>query len=673
MKSFFKNTVIFMCMSAAFSAHAEPAIPDRPSIPHQTQIIPPPPVYVQPELAAVPEAPGVVTAPIYPTEPTKNWTYMDPPTKFITPPSLSILRGGRWGGVSSLMYFDSTKEEALAAIESAKALLPFFGRTDFMHYREASSSVYRVKSTDDFDKFMRNEDGTLNTVTVQNLAGGLVPTVALQIDQASNEYTPLTRETIERLQDVVAGRGTIVDGQRYDAIYIHGTGLTVTAGAWYKNGSSWDLAGNGSELPLIDSGYETQLIAIDEAAPTFPAYQDYVDQHSEAIVAYNAASAAYPALLEQYYIQSAEYAEYLDAYSAWQSTSAQISAQNSELIQQSLAAHGIAVAAYEGQMLEHLATAVAAIPGLTGMGGGYAPGTDAAAFGPAAIAAGDRSTAMGVDAFAVGVSSTAMGDNAVAVGDNSVAVGANSVAFNDNAIAIGSGALAVGGVAIGAGAISETDISIAIGAGARAVSSVAVGVGSQALGLNTTAIGDWSSAVGDTSVAIGANSAAIGANSVAIGAGTVATRANSVSVGGRVITDVAAPVDDSDAATKGYVDAQVAAVAAPDLAPLESRVDALDSKVDRLDRKIDKVEKRAAAGTAIALALQTPAALLPGERAIGAGVGTYGGQQAIAVSYAQNIMLDNKKRWYKEVTVSAGIGAATTGGVGARAGVAFKF
>jgi autotransporter adhesin len=137
-------------------------------------------------------------------------------------------------------------------------------------------------------------------------------------------------------------------------------------------------------------------------------------------------------------------------------------------------------------------------------------------------------------------------------------------------------------------------------------SSVAIGVQAQAQGLHTTAVGDKAQAIGDYSVAVGNGSAAYASNSVAIGNGSVANQDNTVSVGApgaeRRITNVAPGVASTDAVNVS---------------------------------QLRDTERRAYSGVAMAIALASGRISLsePGEKAVGAGFGVYGGRQALAITF----------------------------------------
>ena len=105
--------------------------------------------------------------------------------------------------------------------------------------------------------------------------------------------------------------------------------------------------------------------------------------------------------------------------------------------------------------------------------------------------------------------------------------------------------------------------AIAVGgnSNARGDNSVAVGWGSLAATANTTVVGNIAGATGYNGTAVGKGANADGVNSVAIGQGSNASETNTFSVGNsnatRRIVNVSTPVNDSDAATKKYVDGSV--------------------------------------------------------------------------------------------------------------------
>jgi autotransporter adhesin len=200
--------------------------------------------------------------------------------------------------------------------------------------------------------------------------------------------------------------------------------------------------------------------------------------------------------------------------------------------------------------------------------------------------------------------------------------------------------LGQGGVAIGYQALAETTGSVAIGDGAIAKSSVAVGVGARAMGLNTTAVGDRASAIGDYGVALGNQAQALGANSVALGNSSVADQDSTVSVGAvgseRRITNVAPGVQPTDAVNMS---------------------------------QLREVERKAYAGVAMSIAMASGRISVsePGQKAVGVGLGSYGGNQAFSFTF-QGLTETGKLQY--------NLGISTTGGrewsVGAGIGYRWK-
>ena len=156
--------------------------------------------------------------------------------------------------------------------------------------------------------------------------------------------------------------------------------------------------------------------------------------------------------------------------------------------------------------------------------------------------------------------------------------------------------------------------------------SLVVGAGADASGSNSSAIGNGAVASGDNSSAIGVGATASGSNSVALGAGSVADRDNTVSVGSegneRQITNVAAGTQRTDAANWGQVQDAVNGVK-----------DWANQKFHQVDRRINRMGAMSAAYGQMAFSAQG----LETKNRLGVGVGTQGGQSAIAVGYSRQL------------------------------------
>jgi autotransporter adhesin len=213
--------------------------------------------------------------------------------------------------------------------------------------------------------------------------------------------------------------------------------------------------------------------------------------------------------------------------------------------------------------------------------------------------------ALGYNTAATGDGASAVGDSAQATGDSSTAVGSNAVASN------------TGGTALGSSATVNANNGVAVGNNATVASSAS----------NGTAVGSGSSvnAASGTAVGQGASVASTATNSVALGAGSVATQANTVSVGSvgneRTITNVAAGVNATDAVNVGQLQSSQ-----------NWAQNYTDQKVGQLNSRINAVGQHADAGTAAAIAMTNiPQAYQPNQSSLGAGIGTFNGQTAVAV------------------------------------------
>lgn len=163
------------------------------------------------------------------------------------------------------------------------------------------------------------------------------------------------------------------------------------------------------------------------------------------------------------------------------------------------------------------------------------------AIGNGSVANGNNSVAIGTGAFSDKINGVGIGSGAGAIGDSATAIGSNSLAPSNGAIAIGvdSKACGQGSISIGGGANgNETLADNTICIGAEAI------VGTDCN--HDVAIGDQASIDNGAtySVAIGADSACTDSMEFSIGNSKLKRR----------ITHVIDPVNESDAATKKYVD-----------------------------------------------------------------------------------------------------------------------
>ena len=170
----------------------------------------------------------------------------------------------------------------------------------------------------------------------------------------------------------------------------------------------------------------------------------------------------------------------------------------------------------------------------------------------------EKATAIGKLSCAVGNSSESKGTNSVAIGNNAISTDISGVALGGVAASVGDSA-----VAIGSFSVSDGDGSVAIGTNSKAYGNGSISIGS--LSNHDGTVADDTICIGrGTTVGAGAmRNTVIGADarvrdnvygSVAIGANSECTESMEFSIGNRRITHVLDPVNESDAATKKYVD-----------------------------------------------------------------------------------------------------------------------
>jgi autotransporter adhesin len=191
-------------------------------------------------------------------------------------------------------------------------------------------------------------------------------------------------------------------------------------------------------------------------------------------------------------------------------------------------------------------------------------------------------------------------------------------------------------------------IGNATDAGATAV---ALGNGAQATGTNSVAIGN------------GATTAAI-TNSVAHGAGSAATANNQVNVGNRTIAGVTAGVAATDAVNVGQLNAAIAGVGV-DITGIEADIADLQAQDIILANNIHRVDRRAAGGTAVAIAMGGNAFLPDKTFNLTGNLGLYRSQLAGAVQLGA--MISGNAAF----NAAVGTGFNHNGKLGGRAGFSF--
>ncbi len=293
-----------------------------------------------------------------------------------------------------------------------------------------------------------------------------------------------------------------------------------------------------------------------------------------------------------------------------------------------------------------------------------AEGSGSIAIGENAVAnpdsnPGDNSsgaTAVGRNANAHGPATTAIGEDASAQDMGSIALGKQATA-RDGSLAAGTGASATGHVssAVGPDAQATGRAASAFGNNAQAQAENATAVGSATVAQqNGTAVGTFASS-GTNGTAVGYGAQATHTNSVAIGANTRTTGSNQVAMGYRQVTQVA-----DGRVAQGSTDAVNGGQLWNLQQSLDDRWIEIDRRFDHTDKRINGLGAQTAAMSQMAAA-GGPYGLAVGEVAIGAGVGFYGNEAAIAVGWSTRLT--------ERVNVSAGVsfGSGKTkpmGGVG---------
>ena len=279
-----------------------------------------------------------------------------------------------------------------------------------------------------------------------------------------------------------------------------------------------------------------------------------------------------------------------------------------------------------------------------------AASTSASAADSSAKAASTSASAADSSAKAASTSASAADSSATAADKSASSAASSATAANSAASAAQSIAQRIEDSGLiskdGQTASAADNTSNRDSAKAKGKDATAAGYGSNARGENATAIGNNATAFGRNSTALGQNAMATAESSVAIGQGSVANERNTVSVGSvgneRRITNVADPVNNTDAANKRYV----------------------DNAVGSVRNDLRKTEKKLRGGVAGATAMANiPQVTQPGKLMVGAGIGNYKGQSAVAVGLSRSS--DNNRIIFKmsgsattqgDYNIGAGIG-----------------
>ena len=161
----------------------------------------------------------------------------------------------------------------------------------------------------------------------------------------------------------------------------------------------------------------------------------------------------------------------------------------------------------------------------------------------------------------------------------------------------------------------------------------------------------------------GAGSTSIGTeNSNFSGNVTAGTVTATLDAAGAAISNVGAGVAGNDAVNVNQLNAMQGASGAA----LNSFANEVDSRFNAVDRRIDKVEERAYAGVASVAALSAIPAPAPGKRfSIGAGLGNYSSESAVAIGIRAALT--------ESTSVTAGISTNTASKAAANMGVGYSW
>ncbi len=258
--------------------------------------------------------------------------------------------------------------------------------------------------------------------------------------------------------------------------------------------------------------------------------------------------------------------------------------------------------------------------------------TDGIAIGRQAQVNNVNGTALGGQALVNAANSAALGRNAQVSARNSVAIGQGPVANQLNTVSVGAVGRERKIVNVAPGMIAPTSTDAINGSQLSALINQLFATGICSIAGATVTCGNI--ALGNGAVSGGLNAIALGSganaphnNSVAIGAGSVTTAPNTVSVGApgaeRRITNVATPINPTDAVNKAYVDGMGAV--------------ALGAANAYTDAQINQLRGEAFAGIASAAALMPLIPARSGQTTFHVGFATYGDYSAAGVAFAHQI------------------------------------
>ncbi|MCT8792730.1 YadA-like family protein, partial [Glaesserella parasuis] len=292
-----------------------------------------------------------------------------------------------------------------------------------------------------------------------------------------------------------------------------------------------------------------------------------------------------------------------------------------------------------------------------------ASGSYSTAVGYKAHAKGDRAVAFGNSTLA-GIQSVAIGNVAIASGEKSIAIGDNAKAVGNQSISIGTGNVVNGN---NSGAFGDPSVI-------NADNSYSVGNNNTIENENVFALGNKITNTTNNSVFLGTNSGYVAAGATTAGAGALEYQVTggvyNAYAGGKA-TEVKGVVSVGNVNSDGTMETRRIQNVAPGLIS-EQSTDAINGSqlynvAHRLGAKLEREGRQLRAGIAATTAMSNiPQVTLPGKSTLGAGIGTFEGQNAVAVGFSR--MSDNGR-----VILKVSAGATSQGKYNAGAGIALQW
>ena len=299
-----------------------------------------------------------------------------------------------------------------------------------------------------------------------------------------------------------------------------------------------------------------------------------------------------------------------------------------------------------------------------------ASGTESTATGSASVASGNSSTGTGARSQASGLESTATGVLSIASGENSTAIGTLSVANGSNSSAFGRGASASNDNSVALGSNSSTQLSPAAAAAINGGFTVGATTHTEAF----TATGEVSvGSAGDervvTNVADGRVNAA---SSDAVNGAQLFTVAENV---GENSATIAVNTDNIQInASNIQVNTSNIARNSAGIQQNRESINALSSNLDSLSTDFRNFQTETRRGIASSAAIASiPDTPRENTSMLGFGLGSFGGEQAIAIGYSKWLTPKYRGRSFDVLIKGASSTAGSSGSTIASMGIGFSW